>query len=220
MTGNRGFWIACALGGALVLLGCVLPTIEVTQEAFIGAGEAQRGFDYERTVRFVTYGEPGALLFVLGGAALVLAAVLGFRRPRSPLLILAAAAVSVVFVVEVVRISDELRWDDDSGLYSCDEPLERCVPFIAPATRALQAEIRRRPEAREPEFELLDRNGYRARGKLGWTLIAWTSVVLAGVTLYRAFLLVLRPVWAGVALLLCGLLVFAYLVLRSLENLE
>ena len=86
--------------------------------------------------------------------------------------------------------------------------------------RDLQADIRQLPESAEAEFELLDRNGYRARGEVGWWLILWTSVVAAGLTAFRAFRLLLRPVWAGVAVTICALVLLAVLLLRSLENLE
>lgn len=220
MSVDQRFWFLCALGGALVLVGCLVPTIEVAQEAIIGAGDAQQGFDYERTVRFVGYRQPGALLFLVGGAALVLLSAGALLRGSRTALILAAAAISIAFVFETVRISDDLQWGDDSGLYACDEPLEQCVPFIARATRDLQDEIRRTPEASRPGFELLAEDGYRARGKTGWSLILWSSILLACVTVYRAFLLVLRPVWAGVALGACALLTLAYLFLQALEGLE
>jgi hypothetical protein len=219
VTADRRFWIVCALGGTLLLVGSVLPTIEVGQGAYIGAGDSQRSFDYNRTLHFASYLQPGSLLFVLGGLALVALSIAGFVRGTHAALVLGAAALSIAFVVEAVRISDELRWSD-SGVYACEEPLERCTPFIAPAIRDLQAEIRRRPEAREAEFALLERNGYRSRGKLGWQLILWTSALLAAVTLYRAFLLVLRPVWAGLALVVCALLALAYLALQAVQNLE
>jgi hypothetical protein len=221
VTADRRFWIVCALGGTLLLVGSVLPTIEVGQGAYVGAGDSQQSFDYNRTLRFVTYIQPGSLLFGLGGLALVALSIAGFVRGTRAALVLAAAALSIAFVVEAVRISDELRWSDSTGVFTCEEPLERCRPFIAPAIRDLQADIRRRAEAREAEFALLGgRNGYRARGKVGWQLILWTSVLLAAVTLYRAFLLVLRPVWAGLALVVCAILALAFLALQVLQNLE
>jgi hypothetical protein len=220
VTVDQRLWLVCALGGALVLLGCLVPTIEVAQEAIVGAGDAQESFDYERTLRFAGYRQPGALLFLLGGAALLLLSAGALLRGSHTVLILAAAALSIAFVAETVRISDDLQWGDDAGLYACDVPLERCVPFIARATRDLQDEIRRKPEARRPGFELLAEDGYRARGETGWSLILWSSIVLACVTVYRAFLLILRPVWAGVALGVCALLTLAYLFLQALEGLE
>ena len=218
MSVDKRFWIVCALGGALVLAGCLLPTIEIGQSAYVGAGDTQESFHYERTIRFAGYGQPGALLFLVGGATLVLLSAAALLRGSHAVLILAATALSIAFVVEAVRISDELRWSD-KGLYACDAPLERCVPFIARATRDLQDEIRRKPEARRPEFELLEENGYRARGQTGWPLILWSSIVLAFVTTFRAFLLVLRPRWAGVALGVVTLLTLAYLFLKALEGL-
>lgn len=217
---DQSFWLACAAGGVLVLVACALPTIEIGQGAYIGAGDTQRSFDYDRTIHFATYVRPGSLLFLLGALVLAVASVAGIRRGPHRLLVLVAAAVSIAFVVETIRIGDELRWGD-GGVYTCSEgTLERCVPFIAPAVRDLQADIRRSPEAREAGFELLEVEGYRARGKLGWWVILWSSIVLAGVTAFRAFMLFLRPLWAGVAVALCGLAVLVYLLLEAFENLE
>jgi hypothetical protein len=216
---DRRFWLACAAAGVVLLLGCALPTIEVGQGAFIGAGDEQRGFDYDRSVRFATYREPGSMLFLLGAIGLILLAAVALVRGSRALLIVAVAVLSFAFVVEAARIDDELRWSD-SGVYACGDRLEDCVPFVAPAVRDLQADILERPEAAEAEFELLDRNGYRARGKVGWELIVWTSVTLALVTAFRAFRLVLRPVWAAAAVTLGALLFLAVLLLEALEDLE
>jgi type VI protein secretion system component VasF len=91
---------------------------------------------------------------------------------------------------------------------------------VAAAVRDLQADIQEQPEAGDPEFELLAREGYRACGRVGWWLIVWTSVVLVLVTAYRAFRLVLRPVWAGVAVTIGALVFLVVLLLKSLEGLE
>ncbi len=219
-SADRGFWLACAAGALLVLVGCSLATIEIGQGALIGADETQRSFDYDRTIQLATYVRPGSLLFLLGAIALATVSFAAMRRGSRPLFVLVAAAISIAFLVETIRIGDELRWSE-SGVYSCDEgSLERCAPFIAPAVRDLQAEILRCPEARESGFELLAREGYRARGKLGWSLVLWATFALALVTAFRAFMLVLRPLWAGVAVAVCGLAVLAYLLLNALSNLE
>jgi hypothetical protein len=218
---DRRFWLVCLAAGVLILVGSLLPTIEVGQGAFIGAGDTQRSFDYDRSIRFATYSEPGAIMFVLGAIGLMLIAAAALIRGSTAVLVLAAALVSFALVVEAARIGDQLRWATGGGVYSCNEQrLEECAPFVAPAVRDLQADIAGRSEASDPEFELLARVGYRARGKLGWTLIAWTSAVIALVTAYRAFLLVLRPVWAGVAVTIGALVFLAVLLLKSLEGLE
>jgi hypothetical protein len=218
-TEDRRFWLVCLAAGVLVLLACALPTIEIGQGAYIGAGDTQRSFDYNRAVRFATYFEPGSMLYGLGALVLVLIAVVALVRGSNGLLVVMAALVSLAFVVEAARIGEELRWED-TGVFSCEEALEKCASLVAPAVRDLQEDIRRRPEAADPEFDLLDRNGYRARGQVGWWLLVWTSLVIAGVAAFRAFLLVLRPVWAGVAVGVCVLVGLVVLVLRSLENLE
>jgi len=218
--GDRWLWLACLVAGVLVLIGCALPTVEVGQDAIIGAGDTQRGFEYDRSVRFATYLEPGTMLFVLGAAALVLVAVIALARGSTPVLVLAAAVLSFALVVQVVRVADELDWPD-GGVYSCEKRrLEDCIPILARAVRDLQADIGRRPEAAEPGFELLEQEGYRARGKGGWSLIVWACVAAVLVTAFAAFRLVLRPVWAGVAVAAGALVFLAVLFLRALENLE
>ena len=217
---DRWLWLACLVAGVLVLIGCALPTIEVGQDAIIGAGDTQRGFDYDRSVRFATYVEPGAMLFLVGGAGLVLLALIALPRGSTPVLVVAAALVSFALLVQVVRVADELDWPD-GGVYSCEQPrLEDCIPILAPAVRDLQADIGRRPEAAEPGFELLAEDGYRARGKDGWSLIAWASAGAALVTAFGAFRLVLRPVWAAAAVSAGALVFIAALFLRALQGLE
>jgi hypothetical protein len=215
---DRRFWLACFVGGALVLVGCALPTIEVGTDAIIGAGDTQRGFDYDRTIHFLTYVEPGSLLFVVGAASLIGLALAALARGSSAVLVIAVALVSFALVVEVARVADQLRWTSP-GVYSCDEGLEDCAPFVAPAVRDLEDDIAERPEAADPGFELLDGEGYRARGKVGWRLITWASIVLALVTAFRAFRLVLRPVWAGLAVGLAAAIFLFILLLKALEDL-
>jgi hypothetical protein len=67
---------------------------------------------------------------------------------------------------------------------------------------------------------LLARNGYRARGEVGWWLILWTSAAIALVTAFWALRLVLSPVRAGVAVTFGALVFLAVLLLRALEGLE
>jgi hypothetical protein len=217
---DRAFLLTCLVGGALVVVGCVLPTIEIGTGAFIGAGNEQVGFDYNRTLRFATYLTPGSLLFPLGGVALVLIALAGLRRGSHPALVLVAAAISAAFLGQLIRIDEELQWADGVGVVGCDAgDLESCAPFVAPGVRDLQRDIRSRPEASRAGFELIDDNGRRARGRSGWPVLIWASIVLAVVTAYRAFLLVLRPAWAGVAVAICVLVVLLYLVAEALESL-
>jgi hypothetical protein len=117
---DRVFRLTCLVGGSLLVLGCALTTIEIGQSAFIGAGEAQRGFDYDRTVHFVTYPRPGSLLHLLGGIALVACGLPS--RPR-PAVVLVAAAISVAFVLQAPRISDELQWVNNGGVIGCETKL-------------------------------------------------------------------------------------------------
>jgi hypothetical protein len=217
---DRVLWLACLAAGVLVLVGCALPTVEIGQDAFIGAGDAQRGFDYDRSLRFATYVEADALVFVVGAAGLVLLAVIALAHGSTPVLVVAAAVVSFALVVQVVRVADELDWPE-GGVYSCEKPrLEDCIPILTPAVRDLQTDIGRRPEAAEPGFELLAQKGYRARGKRGWSLIVWASAGAALVTAFGLFRLFLRPVWAAAAVTACAFVFLAVLFLRALQGLE
>jgi hypothetical protein len=221
VTVDRAFWTACALGGALIVAGCFLPTMEVGQSASIGAGDAQRSFSYSETVRFADYRQPTARLFLIGGTALVALAVIALLRTSrlQPLLIVVATALSLVFFVAALRVDGQLPgfWDDVVGTVGCDP--ESCAPVAAPAMRDLNAEIRTTPEAQEAGF-YLDEGGFRTRERDGWLLIRWSSFALAALGLYRLFLFALRPVWAGVAVAACGLVTFVYLFLRGLSSLS
>ena len=217
---ERLSWLVCLFGGALLVVGCALRGIEIGTGAFIGAGEEQRGFDYDRTIHLAAYARPGALLYLLGGIGLVVLSVVALRRGSRTALVLAAAAISFACVVQAARIADELQWSEGGGVYACEDGLERCAPFLAPAVRELQEDILQRAEARDPEFELLDEDGYRARGLVGWSVLLWTSILLAGITLFSSFRLVLRPLWAIVLVLLCGLIAVTYLFITGLQGLE
>jgi hypothetical protein len=81
--GDRVFFGLCALAGALILVGSVLPAFELYLNASIGTGEAQRFLEYERELRLVTYLEPDTLLFPLVGAAFVVLGAAGTVVPRS-----------------------------------------------------------------------------------------------------------------------------------------
>ena len=79
---DRVFFVFCAAAGALILLGSALPTFDLYLSAAIGAGDAQRGFDYHRDLHLLTYAEPGGLVFPLSGAAFLAVGIAGALRPR------------------------------------------------------------------------------------------------------------------------------------------
>jgi hypothetical protein len=218
---DRVFFALAAAAGALIILGSILPTFVVGLDAAVGAGDAQRAYNFSRTLRSIAYPEPGSLAFPLAGAILGLMGLLGGRQPRAWMIPLVAAVMTLLFV-HAVRATDYIRDGDEVGVYTCDQPqLEDCIGFLAPAVRDLRADILRKPIAREREFHGPERNDFRTSGRIGWTLMGWTVAVFSFVAWFRTAFLITRRTWASLLVVTAvGLFVLAYLVLKILENLE
>ena len=210
---DRVFFALCAAAGALILLGSALPTFELYLSAAIGAGDAQRSFDYHRDVRLLTYAEPGGLVFPVFGAAFLAIGIAGALRPRR-WLIVAAVVLTVPLFVQTVRTVDYAK-SPEGGVYACDEPeLEDCVGYLAPAVQDFRADILRKPEARDPDYNAPEPSYYSIDHLAGWQLVGWTVVVFSLVAWMRAMLLVV-PKRRHAALLYVGLLVLIAIVVLS-----
>ena len=211
---DRVFFVFCAAAGALILLGSALPTFELYLSAAIGAGDAQRSFDYHRDLRLLTYAEPGALVFPLSGAAFLAIGIAGALRP-SGRLIVAAAVLTVPVFVQTVRTVDYAESPGDIGVYACQQPeLENCVGYLAPAVQDFRADILRKPEARHPEYLGPEPSEYSITRLTGWRLIGWTVTLFSLVAWFRALLLVV-PKRRYAVLIYAGLLVVIAIVVLS-----
>ena len=203
----------------MLVCACFIPAIEIAIEAFIGAGNEQRGFRYTREVSLALDGGwPGPFMVVLGLALFGSAAaglLLGSRRP----LVVAAFVLAVGLGVLAYDTADRLDWAGPGGVIGYEEPAGG--PLLQDAIDDLKDEARASPEAREPGWELLGgEHGFSSRGLVPWRVVLWSSIVLLWLTGYRLARLAVRP-WAGVLLVVAGTgAVVVVLVLRGLSRLE
>jgi hypothetical protein len=195
---DRTFFAICGVAGALILLGCALPTFRLHLDAAVGAGESQQVFDYYRDLHLATYGEPGARVFMLAGIAFLAAGVLGTRRPAW-WLVVAVAAVSLTAFVQTVRTVD----------YA--ERSSKSVGYLAPALEDFRAEVLRKPEARLPEYYGPGRGSIRKLA--GWKLVGWSVAILSLVAWFRTLLLVVPSPKKAVLIYVPLLLVVAVTVI-------
>jgi hypothetical protein len=218
---DRLFFAITAGVGALLLLGAILPTFVVGLDAAVGAGNDQRAYNFNRTLRAITYAEPGSLAFPLGGAMLLLTGLVGVARPRSWLIFVVAAAMTVLFI-HTVRTTDYVRDGDEVGVYLCEQPkLDNCIGFLAPAVADLRADILRLPIAREREFLAPGRNDFRTGGRLGWMMIGWAIAVFSFVAWFRAAFLVTNQMLPSLLFVVAiGLFVLGYFFVKAVAGLE
>lgn len=210
---DRVFFGLCAVAGALILVGSILPAFELYLNASIGTGEAQRFLEYERELRLVTYLEPNTLLFPLVGAAFVVLGVAGTVMPRSWMAV-TALLLTIPAYVQWVRVWDYADASDRPGIYHCDKPerepeLEGCIAFLAPAVRDFRADVLRRPEAREPGYQGPTRYDYSVEPLDGWRLVAWTVLAISLVIWFRAILVTVQRPWVAVPIFLVAVFLIA-----------
>jgi hypothetical protein len=220
LRGNHA--LSCAAIGAAALalvVACFLPGIEIALSASIGAGNAQRGFDYNRELALVEAGWPGPLA-VVGGLALVVAAVLGIVLGSRPWLVVASFVVAVALGLLVFDTEDQrLQWAGRGGAIGYESP--HGGPLLQPPLDDLKAEARASPEARNPGWELIgDEHGFSSRGLPAWRVFLWSSLALLWLTGYRLARLALRP-WASVWVVLAvTTAVLVWMILRGLSRLQ
>jgi hypothetical protein len=206
---DRGFWLACVVGGVVVFIACCLPAVEIGQGGFIGAGNSQQSFDFNRKITLITYVRPGTFIYLVVAVVLVAAGIYGLVR-GSMLLAGIVCAALVAGLTHNAFATDHLanRWGDGTGVYGCDSSLSECAGgYLTPAIRDLDRDILRSPTGQRPGFELLDANGFRSRALVGWNLLLVTLWVLTPLALFRLFRYRMR--WWTAALASGGLVVMA-----------
>ena len=218
---DRVFFGLCALAGALILVGSVLPAFQLYLNASTGTGEARRTLEYERELRLVTYLEPDTLLFPLVGAAFVVLGAAGTVMPRSWMAI-TVLLLTIPAYVQWVRVWDYADASPRPGIYGCDEPeLEGCIAFFAPAVREFRADVLRKPEAREPSYQGPTRYHFSVEPLGGWQLVAWTLLAISLVVWFRAILVTVPRAWLAVPIFLVAVFLIALATLAwSLRNYE
>jgi hypothetical protein len=208
---DRGYWAANVAGGAAIAVACSLPAIEIGQSGFIGAGQSQKSFEFDRTLTLITYLRPGTFIYLVGAVVLIGAGVYGLVRGDSMVLAGIVCAVAIVALTHNAFATDHLsgRWPEGhGGVYGCDESLPRCAGgYLYPAIRDLDRDILRSPTGQRPGFELLDANGFRSRALGGWRLLLITLWILTPLALFRLFRYRMR--WWTSAIAAGGLMVVA-----------
>ena len=212
-------WAAIGLAAAALVVACFITGFEFRIEASIGAGDTQRAFDYVRTTSIVRASDIGKL--VLGaGLLLVAAAVTGVAIGSRRWLVVGSFVVAVALLLLVFDMedNDRLMWPGSGGVIGYESP--NGGPLLQPTLDDLKAEARSSPEAREPGWSLGGEDYYAGRGLGGWQLFIWSALLLGWLTGYRLARLLFRP-WASVWVVLGSTtVIFAWIILRALGNLD
>jgi hypothetical protein len=141
-------WTAIGLAATALLVACFVPSLEIAIEAFIGAGDDQRGFSYRRELALADdVGLPGPMA-VVGGLALVAGAVTGLAVGSKPWLVGAAFVIALALALLVDTEDKRLQWAGPGGVIGYESP--HGGPLLQPAFDDLKAEARTSPEARNP----------------------------------------------------------------------
>jgi hypothetical protein len=210
-------WSAVGVAAAALVVACFVASLEIAISAFIGAGNEQRGFSYERELALAfDVGWPGPLALV-AGLALVAAAVTGIVVGSRPWLVVASFAVAVALGLLVFDTEDQrLSWAGP-GVVGYESP--HGGPLLQPALDELQAEARASSEARNPGWELTGgEHGFSSRGLTAWRVFLWSVLALLWLTGYRLSRLALRPVASVSLVAVATAAFFVWWVLRSLTR--
>jgi hypothetical protein len=217
---ERLSWAGISGAATALVVSCFLPAFELRIEAFIGAGSAQRGFDYEGTYSIVPDLLPFGLLPLTAGVALVVIGALGILRGSRPWLVVPAFALALGLALLVFDTEDKrLQWTGSGGVIGYEH--DNGGPLLSPGLDDLFAAARRSPEAREPGWELVGgKYGYSSRGRSGWRVFLWSTLTLLWLTGYRLARLRFRP-WASLTIVVAVTVVTClWLVLRALSGLS
>lgn len=212
-------WAALGVVASAGLIACWRPAFEIGLSAYIGAGEDQRGFDYERELTPLTNLRPWSLLIVAAAMLLLVTSVAALVWGNRPILVFLACGIALLSLRAALDVDDRLVWSEGSGVIGYDEPSGG--PLLQPAINELKVDARLSPEARDPGWELLGgEDGYRARGLDAWWLLLRLAVVASLLAAFRAFRLFLRP-WPALALTsVAALAGLVWLIVRDLSGLE
>ena len=202
----------------MLVVACFVASLEIAISAFIGAGNEQRGFSYERKLALASFdvGWPGPLA-VVAGLALVAAAVTGIVVGSRPWLVVASFAVALALGLLAFDTEDQrLSWAGP-GVVGYESP--HGGPLLQPALDELKAEARASSEARNPGWQLTGGvHAFSSRGLTAWRVFLWSTLALLWLTGYRLSRLALRPV-ASVSLVAVATAVFfVWWILRTLTR--
>ena len=194
---------------------------EIGIGAYIGAGNEQRGFDYDRQLTLLIDLRPWSLLmFAATLVLLVTSATALIFRAIGPILVFLACAVALLSLRAVLGRGRPTRL---AGFRRCDRTRRTERRRAAPAgdRRSSRPRGTPSPEANERGWTLLGgEEGFRARGLDGWWLLLRLTIVVSVLTAFRVSRLFLPP-WSAVALTAVGtFVVFVWILLQALGGLE
>lgn len=217
---DRGVACWAALAGVAIaaFAACWRPAFEIGLSAYVGAGDDQRGFDYERKLTPLTELRPWSLLIAAAALLLLMTSIAALVWGNRPILVFLACGVTLLTLRAAIGVDEALDWSD-GGVIGYEEPNGGAL--LQPAIDELKAAARLSPEAQDPGWELVGgEHGYRARGLDAWWLLLRLAVVASILAGYRAFRLLLRP-WPAVALTAVAALGgLVWLIVRGLSGLE
>src|SRR3954452_11458702 len=213
-------WSAVGIAAAVLTLSCFAPSLKIAIEAFIGAGDEQRGFRYERELAIALDGGWPGPMAVVAGLALIAAAVVGILIGSRLWLVVASFAVAAAIGLLVFDTEDQrLRWAGDAGVVGYESP--HGGPLLQPALDDLKADARASREAQRPGWELTGgEDGFSSRGLKAWRLFLWSALALLWLTGYRLSRLALRPLASVSVVAAATVLIFVWMFLRGLARLE
>ena len=212
-------WAAVGAVAITAAVACVLPAFEIGLGASIGAGNGQRGFDYQRRLTPLIDLRPWSLLMLAAALVLLATSATALLWGNRPVLVALACAVALLSLRAVLSVNDAVVWSEANGVIGYEQP--NGGRLLQPAIDELKADARRSPEARQPGWALLGgEHGYRARGLVGWWLLQRLVVVASLLTAYQVFRSFL-PLWRAVALTaITTFVVLVWLFLQALSELQ
>jgi hypothetical protein len=210
----RGAAVAVAAGA--VCVSCLVPAFQLAIEAFIGAGAAERGFRYERSVTIVPDSGASSAAVLALGLALVALGIVGAVRGWVGWSSVAAFLLALVLLLLVFDTEDRrLEWPGPHGVVLHEEAT--AGPLLGDAFEELKRRARRSPEASQASWTLSGgEHGYAARGLSTWRVFLWSTLVLGWLTGYGVLRLRLGA-WTSAAIVaVATFAAFVWLALRAL----
>ena len=180
-------WAALGVVASAGLVACWRPAFEIGLSAYIGAGEDQRGFDYERELTPLTNLRPWSLLIVAAAMLLLVTSVAALVWGNRPILVFLACGIALLSLRAALDVDDRLVWSEGSGVIGYDEPSGG--PLLQPAINELKVDDTPFPGGPGPAAGncWAARTAYRARGLDAWWLLLRLAVVASLLAAFRAF---------------------------------
>jgi hypothetical protein len=146
--------------------------------------------------------------------------VAGIVAGSRPWLVVTSFTAAVALALLVFDTEDQrLFWAGPGGVVGYESP--HGGPLLQPALDELHAEARASREARLPGWELTGGEyGFSSRGLTAWRVFLWSALALLWLTGYRLSRLAFRPLASVSLVAVATVVIFVWLVIRSLARLE